>query len=490
MKSIAIRSIAILFAVTMLWALSTDVLAEAAGLPLDITASCRFAPTSHDSTFRRAVDGLMTTAWSSDGVGTQAITIRVSKGQSVSGLYLRWDSVQPKWNLYAVDDQGTRTLCSSGGNDEQWMTEWAAVPAALANSQQFVLESAQNGQALQIIELSVFTGGVPDYAPRWQRYDGKPIDTMVVACHPDDEDLYLGPMLPTSVLEGHNRNLVVTMTYVSKRRRIEASESDWMLGETFYPDMRRAIDVKTQTLREAELYWPVNQTEAFLVEQIRKYRPSVIATQDANGEYGHGAHRETEYVATLAFRDAADPGKFPDSAARYGTWKAAKLYVHLYAGNPIVLNAGRTVDAYGGRKIAQIVAAAYARHKSQLPGRSLPFVGNRYDMERFGLFGTRVGPDIHRDRLYDNVTPQAMAQLNPDNDASRTLEQPSAQPASTSSVPQRNLQLQPQPGKRSAIAAVASWPIAGSAALVAFALLALGVGVVLLARRGGWRRYR
>ena len=453
--------------------------------PLDITARCRFTPSSHPYDFRRAVDGLLTTVWASDGVGKQSIAIAMPKGQSVSGVYLRWNDAQPDWNLYAVDASGHRALCSSGGDDEQWLTEWAAVPAALSDCRNFVLESAREGQTLQVLELSVFCGGVPDYAPRWQRYDGKPIDTMVIACHPDDEDLYMGPMIPQSVHEGHSRNLVVTMTYVSARRRVEVSESDWLLGQSFYPALRRAIDVKTSSRSQAQVYWPLDATEGYLVEQIRKYRPSIIATHDLNGEYGHGAHRATGYAATLAFRDAADPAKYPASARRYGVWKAAKLYVHLYRGNPIALDAGKAVDAYGDRTIAQVVSAAYARHKSQLPGRALPYSGSRYDMQRFGLFDTRVGPDTHGDRLYDNVTPQAMARLNPQNDNPRQMAQPaaSAQAALAATAPPN------APGQAVAAAilpaaALPRWWML----LAALALLMLASGIWLALRRRGVKR--
>jgi LmbE family N-acetylglucosaminyl deacetylase len=494
MKQIVSRFVLLLLATALLSALCCGATGLAAGAPpLDITANCRFTPSSHESSFRKAVDGLLTTTWSSDNGGMQSITIDVPKGQKVSGLYLRWENAQPAWTLYALDSKGSRRLCSRGGNNEQWMTEWAAVPDALSSNDRFVLEGSDSSQPLQLIELSVYTGGVPDFAPRWQPYDGKPIDTMVVACHPDDEDLYLGPALPESVSEGHKRNLVVTMTYVSPRRRVEASESDWLLGEAFYPELHKDIDVKTLNRQDAEYYWPLDKTEGYLVEQIRRYRPSVIVTHDINGEYGHGAHRETSYATQLAFRDAADPDKYPDSARRYGIWKAAKLYVHLYEKNPITLNTDSTVEEYGGRTIGQIVSAAYARHKSQLPGRALPFTGSRYDMQKLGLMVSRVGPDIHRDRLYENINADAMASLNPDNDAPRTPEWRSAPPAdnleSTAPEPQDTAQalpqVQPIGASKGGVTAIHA---AVAIVLILAALAALGIGAAALAKRRGRRR--
>ena len=121
----------------------------------------------------------------------------------------------------------------------------------------------------------------------------------------------------------------------------------------------------------------------------------------------------TAYAMTLAFNDAADPAKYPQSADAYGTWKAGKLYIHLYGYNRLnTMSLTTCLGSFGNRTVLEVVDDAYSRHDSQLPGRSLPTSGT-YDMRKFGLYATNVGSDYSHNSMFEHISDEVMVDLNP-----------------------------------------------------------------------------
>lgn len=386
--------------------------ASAASAPAqDITKRCGFRPSSNASAFRNAYDGSYRTVWTSSASGAQYVDIAIPMRSQAGGLYFRWGGdAPPAWRLYAYDQYGKPVQALSGGGNG-YLTDYEYIPSAYADCKKFRLQAAKSGVTLSIAELSVYTpGSAPYYAPHWQPFSGR-ADILLIATHPDDEQLYLGPVAPTYIEQG-KKVVTAFMTYCGSTRRLEAQESVWSSGETCYPAMRYAKDVQTSTLVKAEKYWPLDQTVGYIVEQIRRFKPSVVVTQDINGEYGHGAHKLTSYATQIAFNEAGDPRYYPDSAKKYGVWNAGKLYIHLYKQQQIVLDIKARLSAYGGQTVLDVVKAAYNRHRSQLPGRVLP-VSGKYDFRIFGLFASRVGPDRSHASMLENITGDAMLALNP-----------------------------------------------------------------------------
>ncbi|NQX11266.1 mycothiol conjugate amidase Mca [Microbacteriaceae bacterium VKM Ac-2855] len=68
---------------------------------------------------------------------------------------------------------------------------------------------------------------------------------------------------------------------------------------------------------------PLEISVAPLVRLVRRYRPHVIVAYDENGGYPHPDHIRSHEVAVAAFRDAADPERYPDLGE---PWAVAKLY--------------------------------------------------------------------------------------------------------------------------------------------------------------------
>lgn len=74
----------------------------------------------------------------------------------------------------------------------------------------------------------------------------------------------------------------------------------------------------------ADAFWmaPLDEVAGRLVEHIRRFRPHVVVTYDANGGYGHPDHIQT-HRATLLAVEAAHSAVYPDRGA---PWLVRKLY--------------------------------------------------------------------------------------------------------------------------------------------------------------------
>jgi LmbE family N-acetylglucosaminyl deacetylase len=73
-----------------------------------------------------------------------------------------------------------------------------------------------------------------------------------------------------------------------------------------------------------------NQEEAVakLVEIVRRHRPQVVVTYDANGGYGHPDHIMTHRITVAAVEAAADIGRYPGHGK---AWHVQKLYHTAWA---------------------------------------------------------------------------------------------------------------------------------------------------------------
>lgn len=386
--------------------------AHAAAAPAysDVRKQCTFSAMNNKSEFFYARDTSMKSAWHSYP-GEQSIIIEVPDDvDDITGFYFKWDSTPPTWNLYAYDPAGKEILADSGGED-CGRTEFAEVPASMSGYKKFQFVATNPDIAFAIANISVYAGAIPEFVPRWEPLNDNRVDLLVIAAHPDDESVFLAAPAVTYMNEGKS---VVTgyMTWGTAERRFEAEEACWMLGEKYAPTLRAAHDMMTNSLESMERYWPLDKAVEYIVELIRKYQPSVIVTHDVGGEYGHGAHIETSYAAQLAFEQASDPTKFPESAEKYGVWKPGKLYLHMYDKDKITFDLDATLDHYNGETLLQVVTAAFQRHSSQAAkGWTVESTGT-CSMAYFGLFASNVGPDSKHDSMFEHITPGVMEGLN------------------------------------------------------------------------------
>ena len=385
---------------------------QAADVPpyTDVRKQCKFSVTNNRSEFFYARDASMKSAWESYP-GEQSITIDVpDEVKNITGFYFKWDSPPPTWNLYAYDAAGKEILADSGGKD-CGRTEFAEVPASMSEYKRFQFVATNLDIPFAIANISVYAGAIPEFVPRWEPLDGNRADLLVVAAHPDDESVFLAAPAVTYINEGKT---VVTgyMTWGTAERRFEAEEACWMLGEKHAPTLRAAHDMMTNSLKSMEQYWPLDKAVGYIVELIRKYKPSVIVTHDVGGEYGHGAHIETSYATQLAFEQASDPTKFPESAEQYGVWKPGKLYLHMYGEGKITYDLNAPLNHYNGETVLQVITAAFQRHLSQAAkGWTVESTGP-CSMANFGLFASNVGPDSEHNSMFEHITADSMDRLN------------------------------------------------------------------------------
>ena len=376
----------------------------------DITKSCKFTASSGAKTLKRAVDGSLSSMWKSDAAPGQSIDITPKDGTQAGGLYLRWDTPPQGWTLTGYDGSGAETAKLTGGT-EGYLSEYIALPEEFSPCAKLKL-SSDGPKGMAIVELSVYEPGpAPFYAPMWQPSEGR-TDVMIVSAHPDDDVLFMGGVIPTYAQQGRSA-VTVYMTYGARLRRFEAMEGSWIEGERIQPVMGPFPDTFSKTdPKPVQRAWTEQKTLAFLVEQIRKYRPSVIVTHDEKGEYGHGAHKWTSAMVREAFTQAADPSLFPESAAQYGPWQAGKVYLHLYKQNKLTIETSTPLSLFDGKTAFQIAKLAYTRHVSQHVW-AFKVSETGHSIKLFGLADTRLGQDTAHTDMFENVTDEAMLKLNP-----------------------------------------------------------------------------
>jgi N-acetyl-1-D-myo-inositol-2-amino-2-deoxy-alpha-D-glucopyranoside deacetylase len=83
------------------------------------------------------------------------------------------------------------------------------------------------------------------------------------------------------------------------------------------------------------------EAAARLAAVIRRERPQVVVSDDANGTYGHPDHIKAHHVTVRAVDLAADPSAPVDGAP----WQVAKRYVHAIGREDVVAAHAALLDA-------------------------------------------------------------------------------------------------------------------------------------------------
>lgn len=322
------------------------------------------------------------------------VTLQAEDGGSISGIYIIWDSPATPWLL--TTDNGD---VNCGGHG--FLHEYVALDAPTSSA---VIHIPEGG--MRISDIRIFDGdALPDDVQVWNP-PVEQADIMLVAAHADDEILFLGGIIPTyAVMQDADIQVVYMSEFWSSSRIREHEKLDglWAAGLRNYPVCGGFRDVYSASLKEAEKQYSFDDMTEYLVGEIRRFRPQVIATHDQNGEYGHGFHMLTSKAVTTAVELAAAADACEDSAARYGTWDTPKTYLHLYGENKIRLNLRIPIESMGGRCALEVAADAYKQHVSQQWCWFYVSDDYKYSCADFGLFRTTVGYDTE-DNMLENIT--------------------------------------------------------------------------------------
>jgi LmbE family N-acetylglucosaminyl deacetylase len=222
---------------------------------------------------------------------------------------------------------------------------------------------------------------------------------LFVAAHPDDENTNLmalwsnGSLYDTaylSVTRGDGgQNLIgpelgERLGFIRTHELLAARKID--RAHQFFT---RAVDFGfSKSAPETLKIWDRDKILADVVWAIRKWKPDVIVTRfSPEDDKTHGHHTSSAILAKEAFTAAADPKRFPEQLAYFGTWKPTRIVWNtspfFFQNRNIPFDpAGLAVLEAGGfnpllgKAFTEIAAAALSMHKSQGVG-SPPHRGAR-----------------------------------------------------------------------------------------------------------------
>ncbi|MBQ7955927.1 MAG: PIG-L family deacetylase [Lachnospiraceae bacterium] len=323
----------------------------------------------------------------------EVLSVSAKEGESISGLYILWDSPVKEWILETAE--GEETWGKSG-----FLHEY--VPLSTPQTQ--VKIRIPQG-TMRISEIKVLgEGELPSWVQVWQPPCEK-ADIMLIPSHADDEILFFGGIMPTYHTGQGAAVQVVYMTEfwtTTPIREHEKLDGLWASGLDIYPVCGNFKDVYSKTLEKAKTQYSEEEMVDYLTEQIRRFKPQVVVTHDFKGEYGHGFHMLTCEATVQAVEAAALQERQPSSAETYGVWDVPKTYIHLYKENAIRLDLRIPMEEFGGMTALEVATEAYKKHVSQQWCWFYVSDDYEYSCADFGLYRTTVGTDTNNSML-DNI---------------------------------------------------------------------------------------
>jgi N-acetyl-1-D-myo-inositol-2-amino-2-deoxy-alpha-D-glucopyranoside deacetylase len=189
----------------------------------------------------------------------------------------------------------------------------------------------------------------------------EPMTLLCVHPHPDDESISCGGVLARSAAEGH-RTVVVTCTggeagenlagidlggtdlAAHRRRELEDALAELGVHEHAWLGYRDSGMAGTGDNEHPEAFAGADVEEAArrLAVLLRRHRPDVVVSDDANGTYGHPDHVQAHRVTVRAVELAAGADELDGAPP----WRVAKRYAHtigrrrLLTGHAALLEAG------------------------------------------------------------------------------------------------------------------------------------------------------
>jgi N-acetyl-1-D-myo-inositol-2-amino-2-deoxy-alpha-D-glucopyranoside deacetylase len=173
---------------------------------------------------------------------------------------------------------------------------------------------------------------------------------LLVHAHPDDEAFGTGGLIARSVAEGRRVDLV-TCTGGEEGEihdpTLDHEEAQPRLREIRLAELECALDalrgdgagtlelhllgyrdsgmMGTESNARPDVFWNADLDEATgrLVAIVRRTRPAVMVSYDANGNYGHPDHINAHRIAVGAWDAAAEADRYPEAGPPHAV---AKLY--------------------------------------------------------------------------------------------------------------------------------------------------------------------
>ncbi len=318
--------------------------------------------------------------------------VQVSCPENIYGLYVIWDTVPGSWTL-TIDDT-SQLQCGADGFIHEYIS--------LDGVRELTITIPDKG--VNLCDIYLFGAGeLPHWVQTWQpQYEQA--DILMVATHSDDEALFFGGLLPVYAQEyGYKVQMAYLTNHWQERLRPhELLCGLWTAGITAYPEISEFKDWPAYNGRYSNA-----QFEEYEVWLLRRFKPTVVVTQDLAGEYGHPTHIQGSVAMLSAVPAAADAAQYPDSAQQFGTWQVSKYYIHMYAENQLVMDWHIPLRCFDGQTGLTVAKASYGCHYSQHHLVFQVLEEGSGDCRLFGLYSSTVGEDTELDIMqHTGIDPQ------------------------------------------------------------------------------------
>ena len=298
--------------------------------------------------------------------------------EAIASLYLVWDRHPGGWKLLT---EHSETLL---GNDA-FIHEFITLDTPVTE-----LTIQLNSDAVLCDIYPLGPGATPDWAQHWQPPLQK-ADFLLLPTHADDEHLFFGGIMSKYIDSGHSVQVAYMVNHNTEPYRPhELLNGLWAVGIKNYPVIPSFPDVFSDSLAHAKTIYPEQEIISYQVDLIRRFRPQVIVGHDLNGEYGHGAHMLNAHSLLTSVELADEYHRTP------------KLYLHLYGQNEVFLDYDIPLKRFDGKTAFEMAVLGFSKHLSQQTYFQMEKAGP-YDCRKFGLARTTVGPDQHKDDLFENL---------------------------------------------------------------------------------------
>ena len=262
--------------------------------------------------------------------------------------------------------------------------------------------------SVRIKEIFLFNETLPNWVQTWN----KPLDNadiLLFSTHSDDEHLFFAGLIPSMIASGKNIQVVYLTHHNDNPKRLDEQLNGlWAVGLRNYPVLGAFPDAYSESLNGATTNlsyagFSLDDVINFQIDIIKSFKPLVVVNHDEAGEYSHGQH----ILNTHALKEALN--------LLEDEYKPEKVYLHLYAENPITMNYDIPLEYYNGMTAYEVSKLGYAEHDSQqytwftdwLKGKNNEYTKatdiKTYSPTKFGLYYSKNGnyETLDNDLFYD-----------------------------------------------------------------------------------------
>lgn len=261
---------------------------------------------------------------------------------------------------------------------------------------------------VRIKEIFLFNETLPNWVQTWNQPLDK-ADILLFSTHSDDEHLFFAGLIPSMIASGKNIQVVYLTHHNDNPKRLDEQLNGlWAVGLRNYPVLGAFPDAYSESLNGATnnlayAGFSLDDVINFQIDIIKRFKPLVVVNHDEAGEYSHGQH----ILNTHALKEALN--------LLEDEYKPEKVYLHLYAENPITMNYDIPLEYYNGMTAYEVSKLGYAEHDSQqytwftdwLKGKNNEYTKatdiKTYSPTKFGLYYSKNGnyETLDNDLFYD-----------------------------------------------------------------------------------------